>query len=111
MKLFDKYGYKFTLWMVARSAEVTGFYPRLLAEKGHEVGRCDVAATATAVAGLQRPRRLRRLRLGLRLEPWLWLRLWLRLWLWLWLWLRLWPLLWLCLGLRLGLRLSLSLLL
>ncbi|GFZ48909.1 hypothetical protein JCM24511_06658 [Saitozyma sp. JCM 24511] len=37
MKLFDKYGYKFTLWMVARSAEVTGFYPRLLAEKGHEI--------------------------------------------------------------------------
>jgi hypothetical protein len=63
MKLFDKYGYKFTLWMVARSAEVTGFYPRLLAEKGHEVGprrgaACGVVwasattASACSAAGL-----------------------------------------------------------
>ena len=38
MKLFDRYGYKFTLWMVARAAETSGFYPKLLADKGHEVG-------------------------------------------------------------------------
>jgi peptidoglycan/xylan/chitin deacetylase (PgdA/CDA1 family) len=39
MKLFDKYGWKFTLWMVARAAETSGFYPKLLADKGHEVSR------------------------------------------------------------------------
>ncbi|KAK4689463.1 allantoinase, partial [Tremellales sp. Uapishka_1] len=37
LKLFDKYGYKFTVWMVARSAEVTGMYPKLVADMGHEI--------------------------------------------------------------------------
>lgn len=82
MKLFDKYGYKFTLWMVARSAEVTGFYPRLLAEKGHEVGPRWVRRAAWR-RGLgisdKCPSLLgRRLRLGPRRGLDLWIGPWLR---------------------------------
>ncbi|RXK37205.1 hypothetical protein M231_05495 [Tremella mesenterica] len=37
LKLFDKYGFKFTTWVVARAAEVTGPYPKLCADLGHEI--------------------------------------------------------------------------
>ncbi|BGP14764.1 hypothetical protein JCM10213_004297 [Rhodosporidiobolus nylandii] len=37
LRLFDRFGWKFTTWACARSFEVTGFYPKLLAEKGHEI--------------------------------------------------------------------------
>ncbi|GAA6014125.1 hypothetical protein JCM10207_006104 [Rhodosporidiobolus poonsookiae] len=37
IKLFDEFGWKFTIWACARSFEVTGFYPKLLADKGHEI--------------------------------------------------------------------------
>lgn len=37
-KLFKKYGWNWTTWACARSFEVTGDYPRLIVNEGHEVG-------------------------------------------------------------------------
>ena len=38
-KLFNKYGWKWTTWACARSFEVTGPYPKMLADEGFEVSR------------------------------------------------------------------------
>lgn len=37
IKLFRKYGWRWTTWACARSFEVTGPYPKMLLEDGHEV--------------------------------------------------------------------------
>ncbi|OXB38058.1 hypothetical protein LQV05_005949 [Cryptococcus neoformans] len=37
LKLFKKYDWKLTLWACARSFEVTGNYPKMIADEGHEI--------------------------------------------------------------------------